>query len=184
MEKTCVENKRCNSINTKSLLDFDKIKTRYCRGKNPLPSVDGLLEINENLCFVELKSWENFFKYNSNASNEDIENQLNSYNLKGKFDSSLLICKEEINDNELFDNIQIVFVLVTDIPIEEKPEFSILHNLNSLASSSSDWKYERCNSLSKLKLNDINIDKFNVEKIYISCKEFDKKLDLYSGIVD
>ncbi len=179
LEKTCLSSKRCDAYNEKHLLDFDKIKDAHSKGRQTPASVDGLMEMNDTVCFVELKSWENFFKYKSQASDEDIKNQVDSYNLKEKLEDSMLICKKELEKDDLFDNIPIVFVLATDISITEQPEFSLLHNLNALAHSSSTWKYEKCNKLSKEKLKNIDIDNITVHKIYLSCKDFDKELDSY-----
>ena len=48
--------RRCKSVMTNSIIDFDEVKTEYQRGKSgdPKSSVDGFTYKNQLCCFVEL----------------------------------------------------------------------------------------------------------------------------------
>lgn len=170
LDKSCVKTKRCSVNHGIQILDFDKVKDARCKGGNPLPSVDGLLEQNGFLCFVELKSWENYLKYQSPESEKDIQAQLDDYNLEGKLTQSMIMCQEEADNSLLFEEIPVLFALVTDIDVDRTGERDILLKLNMLAHSASDWRTV-CNRLSEEKLKGMS-----VKTVYYSCKNFDKEL--------
>ena len=170
LEKSCVKVKRCDANNRIPLLDFDKVKDLFCKGGAKWASVDGLLEQQGILCFVELKSWENFLKYQFPEKEEDIQGKLDSYNLEDKLTGSMLICQEEAENPNLFRQIPIVFILVTDIDTEKKGEWSILQNLMMLSHSTSNWE-SVCNRLTMERLSTMEVN-----TIYCSCCDFDRRL--------
>ena len=93
LEKSCIKSPRCTAYHTIELLDFDKIKDTICHNKRieSVASVDGILERNDTLCFVELKSWENYLKYQKPKAETDIQAQLDTYDLNSKLIESMNI---------------------------------------------------------------------------------------------
>lgn len=169
LEKSCKRNKRCSASNGIPMIDFDKVKDIRCKGSDPLPSVDGLLEQGGVLCFVEHKSWKNYLKYQSPESELDIQQQLIDYNLEGKLIQSMLMCKDEANNDALFSKFPVLFVLATDIDVNKSGDNSFWYNLTVLSHSASDWE-NVCNR----QTNDA-LKQLNVNTLYCSCQNFDEE---------
>lgn len=170
LEKSCIKSPRCTAYHTIELLDFDKIKDTICHNKRieSVASVDGILERNDTLCFVELKSWENYLKYQKPKAETDIQAQLDTYDLNSKLIESMNICVDESENPDFFKNNISAFILVTDINVEVTPMDNFRSNLIQLSQTSTKW-HCACNKLSQNKLAQIK----GVNTYYIYCRDFD-----------
>lgn len=163
---------RCSSILKHKVIDFDKVKTEFHRGLgSPKASTDGFTFKNDLFCFVELKGWADFLVFHSNSTTlkQDIENQVNKYDLNKKFTDSMLICKEIAQNELIFKDAQIAFILVTDIDVKEDGTMELYSDLMSLAETSTNWSLV-CNRELKGKLSTLPS---GVNTYYIKCQEFD-----------
>lgn len=168
----------CTSQGSKALvINFDTVKTEADKVLNieSRNSVDALTKSPSGnyLCFVELKSWELVLSYN--GTEKVIRKQAKKYesNLPLKLTDSISICKQICKDNSALDNCRIIFILLSDISVEEDGLSDINSNLTALAGSSSNLNM-LCNQLSADIMNGIP----NVETRYWECREFDKELKL------
>ena len=166
----------CTSQGSKTpVIDFDTVKTEADKVLNieSRNSVDGLTKSPSGnyLCFVELKSWDLVLSYN--GTEKAIRKQAKKYesNLPLKLTDSISICKQICKDNLALDNCRIIFILLSDISVEEDGQSDINSNLTALAGSSSNLNM-LCNQLSTDIMNGIP----NVETRYWECREFDGKL--------
>jgi len=171
LDKTCLQKKRCSTSQRYPLLNFDKIKDSVYRGKKTPPSVDGLLAHKGVLCFVELKSWENFLHYQHPQTVDDIQFQLSSFKLKDKLEYSMSICVTEAENEKLFLTIPVAFIVVTDIDVETNGWGSFVQNMESLSQTASDWEV-LCNEFTKEYLKNM----CDVTTIYVTCKQFDNRI--------
>jgi hypothetical protein len=171
----------CGQISSnKKVVNFDIVKHKWCK-KNKIPdikSVDAITNSYSNnyFCFIELKSWEKVINpknKKSDVKESDIEKQAKKYesDLPKKLTNSIETCKQINTNNDLFDNCKIIFILVTDISVNDDGISNIYLNRTALAGTSSDLK-KLCNQLSKNIMNNIP----NIETHYWHCKDFDTKL--------
>lgn len=168
----------CTSQGSKTqVIDFDTIKTEADKALNieSRNSVDALTKsLSGNyLCLVELKSWNLVLSYN--GTENSIRKQAKKYksNLPQKLTDSISICKQICKDKSVFDNCRIIFILLSDISVEEDGLSYFNSNLTALAGSSSNLNL-LCNQLSADIMNGIP----NVETRYWECREFDGKLEV------
>lgn len=166
--------RRCKSVLTNPIIDFDEVKTEYQRGKSedPKSSVDGFTYKNQLCCFVELKGWADFLTFHTNPDTlqKEIENQANKYDLNKKLMDSMSICREISENADIFKDASIAFILVTDIDVDEDGTMEFYSNLMDLAETSSDWE-TICNRELKGKLLSLPSD---ISTYYIKCQEFDE----------
>lgn len=161
-------------LSNKNVLDFDAISHKWCKEKSipAFKSVDAVTNSvsNNYFCFIELKSWKLFLKYNQNES--DIYKQAKKYesDLPNKLQKSIELCKKITNEDSTFKDCSILFILLTDISAEDGIS-SIDNNLTDLAGTASNLK-KLCNQQSQDILNNIS----NIETRYWECKDFDTKL--------
>lgn len=174
LDNNCLREPRCQKPQGRPLLNFDKIKECVSKRQITPPSVDGLIAQNEYLCFVELKSWENVLRYQHIASKEDVRNQVESYHLMEKLQSSMSICLHESGDNEFFSKVPAAFIIVTDIDVNINGWGSFVQNIQSLSQSTSEWK-TICNQVTLEYLSNCDIT-----TLYMSCKDFDSYLSQLS----
>ena len=176
LHKPCSIIRKCDGSH-KEVIDFDRVERLYHKGaSSPLPSVDAITYNDENtcFCFVEIKGWERFLSYQLGTLKEEdkekeIKRQAYKYDLKGKLENSLALCQEVTGDKDCFKtDVEVVYVLVTDIEVRTNPLESIAYNLNILAASSSKWE-DLCNKYLSQAIEKVS----DVRKIYIHCKEFD-----------
>lgn len=167
----------CTSQGSKTpVIDFDTVKTEADKMLNieSRNSVDAITKSPSGnyLCFVELKSWDLVLSYN--GTEKVIRKQAKKYesNLPLKLTDSISICKQICKDNSGLDNCRIIFILLSDISVEEDGLSDINSNLTALAGSSSNLNM-LCNQLSADIMNGIP----NVETRYWECREFDRKLE-------
>lgn len=165
---------RCSTILAHKVIDFDKVKTEYQRGKTEpqKASTDGFTFKNQLFCFVELKGWANFLVFHTNLSTlqSEIKEQANKYDLNKKLTDSMLICKDVAQNEEIFKYARIAFVLVTDIDIEDDGTMEIYSDLMSLSETSTSWELV-CNRELKGKLSALPS---TVNTYYIKCQKFDE----------
>lgn len=161
-----------------SVIDFDSVKTKadIDSGIESRKSVDAVVHSPSNtfFCFVEMKSWDLLLTHNGNEAN--IRKQAKKYesDLPKKLADSIEICKQITGDNSILDNCHIVYILITDIPVNSNLNSgisSINSALSALAGTSSNLNV-LCNQLSRNIMN--NIPK--VETRYWECRSFDNEL--------
>jgi len=167
---------RCSTILTYKVIDFDKIKTEYQRGKkeSQKASTDGFTFKNQLFCFVELKGWVDFLALHTNLTTlqSEIKEQASKYDLNKKLTDSMLICKDVAQNKEIFKDAQIAFVLVTDIDIEDDGTMELYSDLMSLAETSTSWELV-CNRELKGRLS---VLPSTVNTYYIKCQKFDETI--------
>ena len=165
---------RCRSVMAYPIIDFDEVKTKDQRGKsgNPKSSVDGFTYKNQLYCFAELKGWADFLAFHTNPDTmqEEIEAQADKYDLNKKLMDSLSICREVAENADIFKDASIVFILVTDIDVDEDGTMEFFSDLMELAETSSDWKVV-CNRELKDRLSSLPS---NISTYYIKCQKFDE----------
>ena len=92
----------CGSESKIPALSFDAVKEAYCQNTktSSLPSVDGALFKNERFLLVEIKSWQNFERYQIKPGDSPaviqnkIEDKAKGFKLKPKVEKSIEICKK------------------------------------------------------------------------------------------
>ena len=168
--------RRCKSVMTNSIIDFDEVKTEYQRGKSgdPKSSVDGFTYKNQLCCFVELKGWTDFLTFHTNPDmlQMEMENQANKYDLNKKLMDSMSICREVSENADIFKDVSIAFILVTDIDVDKDGTMELYSDLMGLAETSSDWELI-CNRELKDKLLSLPSD---ISTYYIKCQNFDEAI--------
>ena len=167
---------RCTTVLKQKVLNFDEVKTEYQRGKKDpqKASVDGFTYKDKLFCFVELKGWTDFLTFHTNPDTlkSEIKEQADKYDLNKKLTDSMLICKDVAENAELFSDIPIAFILVTDIDIDEDGTMELYSDLMSLAETSTSWKVI-CNRELKGKLSTLPS---TISTYYIKCQKFDETL--------
>ena len=83
---------------------------------------------------------------------------------------SLSICREVAENADIFKDASIVFILVTDIDVDEDGTMEFFSDLMELAETSSDWKVV-CNRELKDRLSSLPS---NISTYYIKCQKFDE----------
>lgn len=159
------------------VIDFDSVKTKadIALGIESRKSVDGIADAPSGsvFCFIEMKSWE--LLLSNNVTEAKIKKQARKYesDLPRKLADSIEICKQIGQDDSIFDNCRIVFILLTDISVKDDGISSIDTALSALAGSSSNLNL-LCNQLS----TDIMKNIPQVETRYWECRDFDKRISL------
>lgn len=164
---------RCSTVLKHKVIDFDRVKTEFQKGLlgPQKASTDGFAFKDNLFCFVELKGWADFLIFHTDITTLqlEIEEQANKYNLNKKLTDSMFICKEIAQNEDIFKDSQIAFILVTDIDIDVDGTMELYSDLMSLAETSTDWKLV-CNRELKGKLSTLPT---NINTYYINCQEFD-----------
>lgn len=170
LHKPCAKSKRCAGTSRRRYIDFDKVETEFDRGNPSRQSVDAVAGAGEKFCFIEIKGWKDFLQWNT-PDDESIDSQA-QYDLKGKFEVSKDICMGIAKDGTLFEKIPEVFVLVTDIDVNEEGLESFFFNMMALASTATEWE-TKCNIALKKQLDE---QITTVPKYYVDCKHLASKL--------
>lgn len=164
---------RCSTVLKHKVIDFDRVKTEFQKGLYgpQKASTDGFAFKDNLFCFVELKGWADFLIFHTDLTTLqlEIEEQANKYNLNKKLTDSMFICKEIAQNEDIFKDSQIAFILITDIDIDVDGTMELYSDLMSLAETSTDWKLV-CNRELKGKLSTLPT---NINTYYINCQEFD-----------
>lgn len=85
----------------------------------------------------------------------------------------MCICKEITHDGDVFDDCKIIYILLTDISVEDDGIMAFNSDLTALAGISSDLR-ELCNTLSRGVMDCIDI----VETRYWECRNLDRNLSM------
>lgn len=170
VDTSCKKNGFCPDVQVYPVLDFDEIKNDFCKGTITLSSVDAVCvgELQKYFCFVELKGWEKYIKY-KDKQRKSIAKTVSGYNLEGKLKDSQKLCMEIVADSNIFTDMPVIFLLVTDIDVKSHGIEAIDEMLEVLGETSTDI-YSQCISESGKVLD----SEILIEHEYISCKEFDK----------
>lgn len=88
LHKPCATNPRCSLEPARRFVNFDDVKTAYCKEHQMIScaSVDGLAEKNEKLLFVEIKGWADFLQYQKKNVEEKIAKQVSGYDFIKKIE--------------------------------------------------------------------------------------------------
>lgn len=170
LHKPCSKHRECSIKLSNKYIDFDAVETEFDRGRVSRPSVDAVKNAGPYFCFIEIKGWKKYLEWNT-PSEKGIQEQA-EYDLKGKLETSEEICVAISGQHNIFRQIPEVFILVTDIDVNEYGIESIHSDLMALAVSSSDWE-AKCNSILEQQLNKQII---KIPKYYVNCKKLDDKL--------
>lgn len=174
VEPTCSKRGFCSDMQHIPVLDFDKIKDAFYHGlkvKTPA-SVDAVCVggVQKHFCFVEMKGWDNYINY-LDKQKKSVQQTVEGYNLDGKLLASQKLCIDMMKDPDLFAQMPVIFLLVTDINVKTNGIVAFADMMNKLGSNSSDI-YSDCLSASKHTLDSI----IHIDHRYIYCREFDDEL--------
>lgn len=178
LHKPCnkVTGHRCSTALMHKIIDFDKVKTEYYRGKSELPkaSTDGFTYKGQLYCFVELKGWADFLNFNTDSSTLEskIREQAEKYDLGKKLADSMFVCKCVSENENIFEDATVVFILVTDIDVSGDGPREFYADLMSLSETSSKWE-DICNRELGDKLLSLPS---NIKTYYVKCQKFDETI--------
>ena len=170
LHQPCSDHRGCSIKPSNKYIDFDAVEKEFDKGHESRPSVDAVKNAGAYFCFIEIKGWKKYLEWKK-PSEKGIQKQA-EYNLKGKLETSEEICVAISGQSNIFSQIPEVFILVTDIDVNEYGIESIHSDLMALAVSSSDWE-AKCNSILEQQLNKQII---KIPKYYVNCKKLDDKL--------
>ena len=186
LHKPCDGHPLCKTTSVTPVVDFDYIEKKLATGnRSTMPSCDGVSLNNDHsvFCFVEIKGWEKFVSYNiadavspSEGDRTKVDEQVATYDLKGKLMQSINDCEVVTGQKDLFPQIPYAYVIVTDINSEKEAIEDFAANLSSLAETASVWTY--CDEKMKEILNEVDIA---VKKVYAHCREFDAVISRISA---
>jgi len=172
-DKYCKRVGLCTDKQGHHVIDFDELKDTYYNKVTQKPaSVDAVCvgNLQKYFCFVELKGWRNYMLH-LKKQKRNIEETAKEYNLSGKLKDSQTLCIDLTSDKELFANMPVVFLLVTDIDVNKEGIENFNYNLNALASTSSDI-YSECITESRRTLE----SEIRIQHDYVYCKDFDEHM--------
>lgn len=165
----------CGNESVTLVINFDAVKEVYCQKydiKDKWPSVDAVSLKDDLFLLIEIKSWQNFIRFqmkkndNLQSIQTKIEKQVQHFKLQSKIDKSIEICKNVMSDSNLFVKVPSTYVLVTDIDTVQNPMDRFRAQLGVLSYNSV-----------KYLLNVASTDAMNATDLkvrYVRCKEFDK----------
>lgn len=171
LHKPCVDSRKCSITTPSHLINFDEVEIAVDKGKPSRASVDAVTVSGNKFCFVEIKGWMEFLKYNEPKETK-IKKQASNYNLHEKLRASEKICIEITNCSELFREIPEVFILVTDIDVKTNGIESFQYNLLALSETSSDWE-SLCNRFLE---NELNKQITTIPKYYENCRHLEERM--------
>lgn len=186
LHKPCNGHPLCKNTSNTPVVDFDYIEKKLATGnRRTMPSCDEVTLNNDHsvFCFVEIKGWEKFVSFNisdavspSEGDRTKVDEQVATYDLKGKLMQSINDCEVVTGQKGLFPRIPYAYVIVTDINSEKEAINDFAANLSSLAETASVWTY--CDEKMKEILNEVDIA---VKKVYAHCWEFDAVISKISA---
>jgi len=159
-------------------LNFDAVKETYCNKtrKSSVPSVDAVLYKDKRFLFVEIKSWQNFERYQIKPGDDQstiqrkIADKATGFKLKPKVEKSMDICKSISKDEHLFEKMPVTYVLVTDVDTIADPLARFRSRLRALAYKS--VYIPLYSSASMAQLSTVGMD-----VRYVFCRRFDSFYD-------
>ena len=164
----------CGTESKIPALNFDAVKEAYCnKTRTPsMPSVDAVLFKDKRFLFVEIKSWQNFERYqikpgDSQATiQQKIADKATGFKLKPKVEKSMEICERISKDEHLFEKMPVTYVLVTDVDTVADPLARFRSRLRALAYKS--VFIPLFSSASMAQLSTVGMD-----VRYVFCRKFD-----------
>lgn len=161
-------------------LNFDAVKETYCSKTrtSSVPSVDAVLYKGNRFVFLEIKSWQNFERYQIKPGDSQatiqrkIADKATGFRLKPKVESSMEICRNITKDVHLFEQMPVTYVLVTDVDTVADPLARFRSRLRALAYKS--VYIPLFNSASMAQLTTVGMD-----VRYVFCRNFD---DFYESL--
>lgn len=174
LHKPCATTPRCSWEPAKRFVNFDDVKTAYCKEHQVIScaSVDGLSEKNEKLLFVEIKGWVDFLQYQKKNVEKKIEKQVSGYGFVKKLKDSIDICNDYASNPKFCNADHLAYIIVTDIDIKEQPLQTLQGNLMALAQTSSSLEV-LCNKYMLSKISSIK----GIHTYYKQCMELDSFID-------
>lgn len=170
----CRKNGYCTDKQNLPVLDFDEIKKDFYNGKKvTMPaSVDaiGIGIKQKHFCFIELKGWDSYIAH-LKQQKKTPQQTAAGYNLAGKLSDSQNLCKIITGDNDVFAHMPTVFILVTDIDVNNYGMESFANSMFSLAGIGTDIYSECLSNARKTLDSEIHIDRY-----FVYCKKFDQLL--------
>ena len=168
----------CGAESKIPALNFDAVKESFCnKMKCPsVPSVDAVLYKENRFLFVEIKSWQNFERYqikpgdNQATIQQKIADKATGFNLKPKVERSMEICMRISKDEHLFKKMAVTYVLVTDVDTVVDPLARFRGRLRALAYKSVFIPLFSSASLTQLSTIGMDVR-------YIFCRKFDSFYD-------
>ena len=168
----------CGAESKIPALNFDAVKETYCnKTKTPsVPSVDAVLYKGNRFLFVEIKSWQNFERYQikSGDSQSTIQHKVTQkaagFKLKPKVEMSMEICKSISKDYHLFEKMPVTYVLVTDVDTIVDPLVRFRSRLRALAYKSVFIPLYSSASMAQLLTVGMDVR-------YVFCRKFDNFYD-------
>ncbi len=175
VETTCKRNGFCGHRQGVPVVDFDKVKSSFYKGRRSPASVDAVCVSGKGkyFCFVELKGWKNYLRFENKQKNS-VEETVSGYHLGKKLEDSERLCVDISGDESLFDSMPVVFVLVTDIEVKEHGLESFADNMFALAETASEH-YLECRTAAR----NVIESEIYVEHDYICCKDFDRHIESF-----
>lgn len=156
LHKPCATMRRCSWEPAKRFVNFDDVKTAYCKEHQVIScaSVDGLSEKNDKLLFVEIKGWVDFLQYQKKNVEKKIDKQVTGYDFVKKLKDSIDICNDYASNPKFCNADHLAYIIVTDIDIKEQPLQTLQGNLMALAQTSSSLEV-LCNKYMLSKISSI-----------------------------
>ena len=117
LHKPCATTPRCSWEPAKRFVNFDDVKTAYCKEHQVIScaSVDGLSEKNEKILFVEIKGWVDFLQYQKKNVEKKIEKQVSGYDFIKKLKDSIDICNDYmVTMKEVTNDLNQVFLTLAE----------------------------------------------------------------------
>ena len=180
LNKRCNPNRQCASPQTVLMVDFDLVKNKWntSQGQSPMSSVDALAYNNDVLCFVEFKSTVDFTHFQIKLDRTDTQNRLTinqqmakyCSSLQKKFIESINICQGITGNPQFTDDMNIRYILVTDVDLN--PLENLATQWSQLATGSSNWNLIFASSLGAT-FNQVTANLSGVKTDYKSCQELD-----------
>lgn len=170
----------CGTESKLHAINFDAVKERYCSHKqlSSLSSVDAVMHKSDLFLFVEIKSWRNFEQYFIEPADSEaerrrkIEEKAKKFKLKKKVEESMTICCDVFKDEHLFDDMPVLYVLLTDIDTVVDPLDRFRARLGTLS-------YKAVNMLNFNDASVAELKKVGMGARYVCCREFD---NFYAGL--
>ena len=179
----CQHTPSCLSLQQTPVINLDEVETQWhsAQGCASSPSSDALSYTEKVLCFVELKGWKEFLSHQPIAQKplasekekqvleKRITRQAGKYDLQRKLLESIKLCEDITTCNLNTGQIQIAFILITDVNVASNPLNVLTQQLNMLAFTTSSWE-KVCTSALKKQL-DTQIREHRT--YFIGCRDFD-----------
>ena len=168
----------CGAESKIPALNFDAVKEAFCNKTktSSVPSVDAVLYKENRFLFVEIKSWQNFERYQIKSGDSPatiqrkIADKATGFKLKPKVEKSMEICRSIAKDEHLFEKMPVTYVLVTDVDTVADPLARFKSRLRALAYKSVFIPLFSSASIAQLSTVGMDVR-------YVFCRKFDNFYD-------